>query len=92
MGLGKFLIKPLTHIYNLSITTNTFPDVYKLTKVTPVPKTVDTMEVSNHRPIAQPSVPAKILESIIREQIFMQIQNHITVSQHGFYTGKGGQC
>ena len=88
-GLREFLLKPLTHIYNLSISTNTFSNIYKLTKVTPVPKTEDNTEVSNHRPIAQPSVPAKIFESIIREQIFVQIQNCITVSQHGFYTGKG---
>ena len=82
-GLGEFLIKPLTHIYNLSITTNTFPNIYQLTKVTPVPKTEDNTEVSHHRPVAQPSVPAKIFESIIREQIFIQIQNYIAVSQIG---------
>ena len=55
-----------------------------VSKIAPVPKTEDTMDIANHRPIALISVLAKIFESILQRQIYAQVDNQIVNSQHGF--------
>ncbi|KAI8424359.1 hypothetical protein MSG28_002893 [Choristoneura fumiferana] len=46
------LAEPLLYLYNLSIKEMTYPSVWKLSRVTPVPKDGSSTEVSSHRPIA----------------------------------------
>ena len=45
-------LRALTHIYNLSILNQTFPNVFKLAKVIPIPKNKDTDSLDNFRPIS----------------------------------------
>ena len=88
-GCGNFLLKPLKYIFNLCLSSSTVPTAWKVTKVVPTPKKINTTEVSEHRPIAMPSVPAKIFESIIHSRIFSQVKHLIANNQHGFYTSRG---
>lgn len=46
------ITEPLTHIINLSITTNTVPTVLKEALVTPICKKGDKLNVSNDRPVS----------------------------------------
>ena len=57
------LIKgPLTHIYNLSLTSGVFLVLWKTVKVNPLHKKGDKYDMNNCRPISIIPVCAKILE------------------------------
>ena len=49
------------------------------------------MEITDHRPGAQLTVPAKIFESLIHVQIFDQVKSQIVESQHGFFRTRSVQ-
>lgn len=90
-GCAEFLLQPLTHIFNLSISSSVFPSIWKTTKVVPIPKVCNTIEIADHRPVALLSVPAKIFESILHEQIYTQINHLIADEQHGFHKSRSVQ-
>ena len=46
------LLKPLCHIFNLSLFTGVFPDELKLAKVVPLYKAGDAQKFSNYRPVS----------------------------------------
>jgi len=43
---------PLTHIYNMSINSGTFPELFKVARVKPLYKKGDTYSIQNYRPIS----------------------------------------
>ena len=57
----------LIHIINLSISTNSFPSVYKWSKVTPLLKknTLDPILPSSYRPVNQLVSISKIVERVV---------------------------
>ena len=55
-------IKPLMHIFNLSLATEIFPDDLKIARVTPIIKAGDNKELGNYRPISVLPCFSKILE------------------------------
>jgi len=61
------LIKPLSHIFNLGITTSTIPECFKISVITPIHKKGDKSNIENYRPISQISNIAKTLEKIIKK-------------------------
>lgn len=85
--LGKDCIsvlqKPLLFLYNLCIKHSKYPDCWKLSRVTPIPKGSGN-DVSTFRPIAVQSVFAKIFETILNCLISHQIGDLLHHSQHGF--------
>ena len=80
------LISPLTHLYNLSLSTCLFPDKWKEARVVPIPKGGDTSQVTNLRPISLLPIPGKILEKLIHTKISEYLENNNLLSpyQHGF--------
>jgi hypothetical protein len=52
----QHIIKPLMFIFNLSLSTGTFPNLMKIAKVRPIFKKGCKQEVSNCRPISIPPV------------------------------------
>ncbi|CAG9134629.1 unnamed protein product [Plutella xylostella] len=81
------LIKPLLHLYNLAVQSCEYPTAWKLSRVTPVPKS-SSINVPEHRPIAVLSVFAKLFEHILNKQITRQIEPYLDDSQHGFRVGR----
>jgi hypothetical protein len=64
--LPDVLGPPLTAIINCSLRQGAVPDVWKLSRVTPIPKTFPACNVENDiRPIAVTNVVAKIAESFV---------------------------
>ena len=60
------LIKgPLAHIYNLSLNSGFFPDIWKTTKVKPLYKKGDKYDMKNYRPISIINIFTKLLERLI---------------------------
>lgn len=87
-GCAEILVNPLRHLFNLSLKNNSFPDIWKVSKVVPIPKKGSKSDISNHRPIAIISSPAKVFESILYTRLLAHVKNFITPSQHGFFPGR----
>ena len=58
-------IRPLRHVFNLSISKGVFPNELKLAYVTPVYKSGDKFSINNYRPVSVISVFSKILEKLM---------------------------
>ena len=81
-----FLLKPLTHCINLSLSHGIFPDCLKTTKIIPIHKNGSTNEITNYRPISIISTFSKILEKVVYSQVITFFDKHNIISdrQYGF--------
>ena len=59
------LSAPFTEIYNKSILSGEFPEIFKISKVTPIFKSGSISELGNYRPIAVISPFSKVLERLV---------------------------
>ena len=66
------------------------PFLWKQGNVTAIFKSDDKTKPENYRPMSLTSVPGKLLERIIRDQLVehMMVNNLFAKSQHGFISGK----
>ena len=96
-----FLAVPQTvcDLFNLSFELAEVPDVWKIAKVTPLPKTGNPKDVSNLRPISLLPLPSKLIEKIVHNRIYNHCNdnnlldekqggfrpNHSTISTTAFY-------
>ena len=83
---APFISKPLTHIFNVSISTGLSVPDWKLAKITPVFKSGDKNLASNYRPISVLSHVMKILEKALHKQLYTYLvsNNILSSSQSGF--------
>ena len=84
------LVKPLCHIYRLSLTTGEIPNDWRHARVAPIYKKGPTGEAGNYRPVSLTSIPCRILESMIKDDLMKHLMEGklITENQHGFMTGR----
>ena len=81
--LGPIAIKHLTNLYNVTINTNTIPQIWKSSKIIPIAKPNKNPSLPfSYRPIALLSPIAKTLEKIILPHITTNII--LPTHQHGF--------
>ncbi len=88
-------IHPLTHIFNASLCTGIFPDIFKTAKIKPLFKKGNKNDIQNYRPISLLSVFSKILERLfyLRMESFLRKNRAFSDSQHGFRKSKSyGNC
>ena len=84
-GCKDPLLKPLTKIFNLSITNNQFPSQWKISKVCPGYKNVGSVtEISNYRPIAITSTFSKVFETILYNRLLPHVKPYLSEYQYGF--------
>ena len=83
---SRFLLKPLTHICNLSISQGIFPEQLKIANVIPLYKSDDSMSFNNYRPISVWCVLSKIFEKIMYNRVaaFLEIFKILHDNQYGF--------
>jgi len=76
----------VTRIINQSITTGTFPELWKYATVTPIQKSKDSIELTNFRPISVLPVLSKLLERVVHDQLVSYLLNLNLLSdrQSGF--------
>lgn len=90
MNLLKYVfdlvIKPFTHICNLSFSCGTFPDKMKIAKVIPLYKSGDKKSFNNYRPVSVLSQFSKILEKLFDKRLQTFVDKHAILSnnQYGF--------
>jgi len=84
------LKQPLLHIVNTSMQTGEFPDVFKIAKVIPIYKSNDVTSTSNYRPISLLSVFTKVLEKIVKDQLYYYLESNLILAgcQYGFRKNK----
>ncbi|XP_063904785.1 uncharacterized protein LOC135123838 [Zophobas morio] len=82
------LAYPLSILFNLILKTCTFPDVWKLSIISPVFKCGERTAVENYRPISLICNFAKIFETVLHKSFFFNIRSLISDSQHGFVIGR----
>jgi len=63
------LCVPLAHLFNLSLTSGTFPRRFKQCRVIPIFKNGNRLECDNCRPISLLSSISKVLEKIVAEKL-----------------------
>ena len=79
---------PITKIFNLSFNLGQIPSDWKTANVVPVHKKGDKCNIENYRPISLTSLVMKVMEKIIRNELYNKCQTLIHESQHGFLPGK----
>ena len=81
-----FIADPLSHIFNQSLLQGIYPNLFKISKVTPIFKKDDPHEISNYRPISILSSISKVLEKIVYNRLynFLNMHNILNPNQYGF--------
>lgn len=78
------LATPLCYIFNLILTTETYPEIWKKTKICPILKSGDNNIIENYRPISILCNFGKLFEIIIYNKVYPNLYNLISSHQHGF--------
>ena len=78
--------KPLSILFNKSLTLCKVPSDWKCANVTPIFKKGNKSQPGNYRPISLTSVVCKLLETVIRDKMvkFLEENQIMKDSQHGF--------
>lgn len=81
-----YILPFITHIMNVCIINNVFPDCWKTSHVTPLPKIDSPEQLKDLRPISILPPLSKVLEKIVSSQIrkHLQIYNILPAYQSGF--------
>jgi len=81
---------PFSILFRTSLDSGTLPSEWKQTNVCPVFKKGKKDDPKNFRPINLASVPAKVMEQILKDNIQEHLTTHqlISKSQHGFVPGR----
>jgi hypothetical protein len=75
--LSADIIAPhITNIINTCIQQNIFPDVWKTSRVSPIPKTDSPDNMNDYRPISVLPTLSKIFEKVLIEQIITHIDSN----------------
>jgi hypothetical protein len=64
-----YFIRPLVHIYNISLQTGIFPDMMKIAKIRPHFKKGDRQDIQNYRQISILTSFTKILEKLLFKRL-----------------------
>ena len=86
-GTANSTTASITTLFNLSLKLSTVPDDWKRSRVTPIPKSGDTSNVSNFRPISLLSLISKVLDTTyIRNRVmdFLLRNKLLSDRQFGF--------
>ena len=82
------LCEPITVLFNKTLDSCTLPSMWKLHKITPIPKSGDKSMISNYRPISLLCILSKVLESIVYGKIIDFIRPKLSKSQFGFLSNR----
>lgn len=81
-----FLVPPITHLINLSLTQCIFPSEWKQAIITPIFKSVNRHKASNYRPISILPVLSKIAEKVTAKQL----TSYLDTSNFGLHAKQFG--
>ena len=87
--VAKDIVPAITHIVNLSISSEEFPMQWKLAKVVPLLKKGDPLIAKNYRPVALLSIFSKVLERAVFQQLveYLDTNSLLSPDHHGSRQG-----
>ena len=85
--LVRYEITPaVTHIINLSLQNQEFPEIWKKSKIVPLFKKGDPLNPKNYRPVAIIPTLSKVLEKIISKRVLKYLnKNSLLHASHHAY-------
>ena len=86
---ANHIYEALTIVFNNSLQLGIFPDILKISTVTPVDKGGNDLDPSNYRPISTLSGLTKIFEKLICEQLVNYLERRSILYQYQFGFRKG---
>lgn len=78
------ILDVFVHLFNLCLSTGTFPRALKIAVIKPVFKNGDPKETNNYRPISILPFISKILEELICSRLKMHLTNNSIIHQNQF--------
>ena len=83
------IVPAVTHIVNLSITKQEFPQSWKIAKVVPLLKRGDPFQPENYRPVSLLPIFSKILERAVFKQLVHYLESNqlLNPNHHGCRQG-----
>lgn len=78
------LVRPLTQIFNDSLSTGVYPAEWKDSYVIPIFKSGDRCNVANYRGVCIQSAIPKVLDKLVAHQLSFVCKSFISDTQHGF--------
>ena len=79
---------PLSILFNISFASGQLPQDWKVANVVPVHKKGDKTDIENYRPISLTSLVMKLMEKIVRDELYSKFQDLISDKQYGFLPNK----
>ena len=81
---------PLTHIINTFIEISSFPEAWKIARITPIPKNESIASEADMRPISILPVLSKVFERLVHQQVLSFIDSHNLLKDNisGFRKGQ----
>ena len=86
---ANHIYEALTIVFNNSLQLGIFPDIFKISKVTPVDKGGNDLDPSNYRPISTLSALTQIFEKLICEHLVNYLERRSILYQYQFGFRKG---
>jgi len=85
----KYILSPLTHIFQLSLSQGYFPTELKIAKVIPLYKNGNKMLINNYRPVSILPLFSKVLERLMYNRLYSYLSEHKILYEHqyGFQQG-----
>ena len=84
----NLLLKPLTHVLNLSLSSGYFPNELKISQVIPLFKSGDPMQLINYRPVSMLSVFSKLFEYVMYNRLISFLKKYNILFKYQFLLGK----
>jgi len=82
--IAPLIFQPVLHLFNLSLSTGSFPDKLELAKVIPIFKNGDKYLPSNYRPVSLLSTFSKLLEKVMYKRLYLYLQGNNILYRYQF--------
>ena len=82
------LLKPICHLFTISLQTGSIPTQWRTHCITPIHKSSNKSFVNNYRPISLLCILSKVLEKLVYNKILFYLENSFTKYQYGFLPGR----
>jgi hypothetical protein len=79
---------PLLLLFNISLQLGCFPEIWKISRITPIYKAGDPTDIKNYRPISGLPLIGKLFELLVLKTIERKFIPIISKDQHGFISGQ----
>ena len=75
-----YIENSLAFIFNTSIETSVFPDMWKIARITPIFKDSDKTDKSNYRPIWVLPVLSRVFQKLVYNQLYKYLEENCFLS------------